>query len=1657
MRLKKLAVSCLGASCFALMLVACSPTNNEHVHSLEPHAENASTCTVHGNDAYWECSDCGKFFADANGETEIDENSWLRPLAAHTLGAHTETNSTCITQGNTPYWDCSVCHKYFSDADGTTEVNDGSWLKPFVSHTLTPHGANDYSCTEAGNSAYWECSVCDKFFSDANGTTEIEEDSWILPAAHRWDNGVVTTPPTYDAEGVKTFTCSGCHETKTESISRLVAPTTTHGAFTEIAGGHRSSANNSIMIDNNKKLTNGTLSVKLKKATGGNGDNGVIFGLADGYASDMWEAGSSYYFFFISNSGVAVLGKVTDGVWSAPAEQSLCNHFGDNSEFDVKVIKNGNNIKCYVDDVLYINYTDAAPITGDNVGIRAGIAGVEFTDFAVNDDVDPITADTVIIGSSVMEFWTSYESDLTGLDGTVMNLGISGSQTSHWTTMTDEVIAYSPSRILFYCGGNDLTANKTPEQVSANYTQIFDALKAGLPDAELVIITIQKSAPPRNGENITAINNAAKAYAAAHSDWVKIADIENVFLDENGDFLPPLFTDGLHLKPAGYRLLANVVRETLELPALEAPMFMLTEGTVTQENGVITTGSSGNVLGLRIGENDRMPAGTVSAKIKAGELNPDASYGKKNGIIFAANYNNEVGANNSALYWNASTVKYYFYYIDAVSGELCFVRFTGGMINEVQAALPAAQKIAIPDFDADAEYELKVEWDGSTAKCYLDGVEKITFTDTDPFTGKYVGFRINSPGTVISDYEIVRASYGVTLPESLVGGSITASKTTGIVSGETVTLTVAVDDGYRLEALEVNGETVTVTDGVATFVMPEGAVTVTADIVRVYAVTAATTDNGSISADKAAAKEGETVTVTVTPASGYKLATLTYTVAGGSAQPLTVTDGVATFEMPAGAVTVQATFEEVGEQFDIVVTPVENNAGEIVVADKAGEGELVTVTVTANEGFTLDSLTYTVAGGTAQTITVTDGVGKFTMPAEAVTITASFARLYGITVTAPTNGTLTMLDGKTSAKENEVVTAVVTPNSGYKLASLTVTYGDGQTVTTDGYTVSGGEISFDMPASAVTVTATFETVSKFTVRSGSYELVDKSPTSTGTHIKSTKGASIAILTGKSSDRVSITMSKHTAGDNGIVFALTDNDHSSYWETNGEQYYSFFITASNGNSRLATINPNWKQVIEVDTDKAPDDTYKMEAILDRANNKIHCFVNGSKVFTIDGEIFAGTAFGVRAGEVGVEYEYHDVADKKYLIIDDGTTAKLQWVDSGATVEKPADPVKDGYTFVGWSINGGDANNDAWGAVNSDTTITAQFELDQSAAYAIRQGSVDASGANYKTTANNTLFVLNNATFTQGSIEATIKPTNANDCALIFGANVTDGATWENFDYYIAMINASGSLFLAKASGWNLIAAHAIPNFNAANTYTVKAVYNDGCVRLYCDNTLYISAYIGNLPGSSVGFRAASANTEFGKIVTINADDKIGFDTAWKTDVTLVKRSGADMTANGTTYTSTGGGTVYTSAQRLTAGGAVSVTMNIKDAAARNECNGIIFGLPEAADTDGLWERKDAGDNYYFFFISDNGNVRLSKLLNWAEPFTKRNTANVDINVDHTLTVSWDGNGVQCYVDGVLYFSGDTVRYNGPVFGLRVQTAGVVYKDIKYVDYAATDET
>ena len=333
-----------------------------------------------------------------------------------------------------------------------------------------------------------------------------------------------------------------------------------------------------------------------------------------------------------------------------------------------------------------------------------------------------------------------------------------------------------------------------------------------------------------------------------------------------------------------------------------------------------------------------------------------------------------------------------------------------------------------------------------------------------------------------------------------------------VAEGTSVTVVATPATGYTVKAGSVKatytddkGEEQTVTAtadtekaNTYTFAMPAGNATVSAEFVKEYKVTVAdaANTNGETKVSATAAVEGAEVTVTVKAANNYQLKadSLTYSYKSGEdtkTEKLAVTDGKATFKMPAADVTVSAAFEPVKvETYSVTINPSDNGT---VTADKTADlkaGETVTLTVTPDDNtFTLAQLaenglrvTYTDAEGNEQTVEVNAGADAktytFKMPAADVTVAAQFTVVkYGIEVKVEGKGTITFTDGETRFAEGTKVTAAIKPNgTDYVLTEAMYYVGNTGENITNAVNNGGGEYTFTMPANHVKLEATFTAV-----------------------------------------------------------------------------------------------------------------------------------------------------------------------------------------------------------------------------------------------------------------------------------------------------------------------------------------------------------------------------------------------------------------------------------------------------------------------------------------------------------------------------------------------------------------------------------------------------
>ncbi|MCI8829330.1 MAG: hypothetical protein HFE98_10980, partial [Ruminiclostridium sp.] len=393
---------------------------------------------------------------------------------------------------------------------------------------------------------------------------------------------------------------------------------------------------------------------------------------------------------------------------------------------------------------------------------------------------------------------------------------------------------------------------------------------------------------------------------------------------------------------------------------------------------------------------------------------------------------------------------------------------------------------------------------------------KVTYTDegekTVPLTSaddnKYTFIMPAADVAVTAAFE--KLSYTITGTGDLTNGSVKATIGSGTEAvtkaehGDIVKLTVTPNAGYQLNTLKVNETDVTanVSEGVYTIDAVNANIVVEATFgIKTYAVEIGSIANGSVTANPTNAAKDATVTLTVTPDTGYKLAddSLTVTQKGGS-ETVTLTAGTTantyTFTMPEADVTVAATFEAIPYAITTTETGLDadengtiNITGTSVTtgdddATTATVGNEITVAITAPTGKAVKSVTSADAtvkvGATEKESENWKTTCTFTMPAKDVALEIAYetAGAYGVSVGTIT-GSGTVSTDKYTADKGATVTLTATPDAGYKLTALTVTPESGSgavTLTPAEIAETGGEYTFTMPEANVTVTATFTAI-----------------------------------------------------------------------------------------------------------------------------------------------------------------------------------------------------------------------------------------------------------------------------------------------------------------------------------------------------------------------------------------------------------------------------------------------------------------------------------------------------------------------------------------------------------------------------------------------------
>ena len=148
-----------------------------------------ATCTEDGYTGDTVCAICGK---------EITKGQTIQ-AKGHTEVIDPAVEPTCTEPGKTEGKHCSVCN----------EVLVAQEVIPATGHTEKTVVGKPATCTETGLTDGISCSVCG---------TVIKAQEEIPAKGHSWNEGEITTSPTCENAGVKTYTCTVCNATKTEAV-----------------------------------------------------------------------------------------------------------------------------------------------------------------------------------------------------------------------------------------------------------------------------------------------------------------------------------------------------------------------------------------------------------------------------------------------------------------------------------------------------------------------------------------------------------------------------------------------------------------------------------------------------------------------------------------------------------------------------------------------------------------------------------------------------------------------------------------------------------------------------------------------------------------------------------------------------------------------------------------------------------------------------------------------------------------------------------------------------------------------------------------------------------------------------------------------------------------------------------------------------------------------------------------------------------------------------------------------------------------------------------------------------------------------------------------------------------------------------------------------
>ena len=166
-------------------------------------------------------------------------------------------------------------------------------------------------------------------------------------------------------------------------------------------------------------------------------------------------------------------------------------------------------------------------------------------------------------GSSSIRFWETLTQDMQPLP--VLNRGFGGAHITHVNNHFDQIVyPYNPKGIVIFCGTNDITALKTPEEVFQDFLIFFEKVQQQLPQTKVFYIGIKPTVARLYLQEEEQAFNKKIAQLSKENINLIFIDVWEPMLVDNKPVADLFVEDGLHMNAEGYKIWTSLVKPILD-------------------------------------------------------------------------------------------------------------------------------------------------------------------------------------------------------------------------------------------------------------------------------------------------------------------------------------------------------------------------------------------------------------------------------------------------------------------------------------------------------------------------------------------------------------------------------------------------------------------------------------------------------------------------------------------------------------------------------------------------------------------------------------------------------------------------------------------------------------------------------------------------------------------------------------------------------------------------------------------------------------------------------------------------------------------------------------------------------------------------------------